>query len=251
MIARRRTGLKLNDEVLYIDNIKVIIAFKDTKYSNMRLNKEGDIKVTFSLRYPNKFNENFFYTNIDKLVEKAKTMVKFKEEFILDFDSYNEINLMGNKVPVFLEKAKKFKVENKVDHLIVHFATDDVDKLNASFRRWIKKFAHEVFSVHYQECFLNFSKQFPKIDEMPELKIRDMKSCWGICKPQKNEITLALRLIMFDEEIIDYIIFHELSHLIVQNHGNKFYEVLDYFVYNRKQLDYKIKEKMQGNEVEY
>lgn len=51
---------------------------------------------------------------------------------------------------------------------------------------------------------------------------------------------------MFDDEIVNYIIFHELTHLVHPNHQAPFYKTLDYFVRNRVLLDLKMKDFIQG-----
>jgi predicted metal-dependent hydrolase len=62
---------------------------------------------------------------------------------------------------------------------------------------------------------------------------------WGNCK-QDGRITLNLNLAKKDKECLEYVMIHELCHLIEFNHGKKFKTLMDEFCPNWK----KIKEKL-------
>lgn len=57
------------------------------------------------------------------------------------------------------------------------------------------------------------------------LIIRTMKRRWGSCS-NKGVITLSTELIKLSDQLIEYVIIHELCHLRHHNHGVKFYELL-------------------------
>lgn len=63
----------------------------------------------------------------------------------------------------------------------------------------------------------------------PQIKIRKMRSRWGSCS-RKAEITLNLELIRMPLECIDYVITHELCHLVEFNHSPRFYELQTRFM---------------------
>ena len=57
--------------------------------------------------------------------------------------------------------------------------------------------------------------------------IRPMKTKWGSCNPDKAIIWLNLELAKKPERMIDYVILHELAHLISPRHDERFTTVLD------------------------
>lgn len=57
--------------------------------------------------------------------------------------------------------------------------------------------------------------------------IRRMKSRWGSCSPRARRITLGLGLAAFPPECLEYVVVHELAHLIERGHNARFYGVLD------------------------
>ena len=65
---------------------------------------------------------------------------------------------------------------------------------------------------------------------MPVLKTRTIKTRWGTCIAKKGIITLNKRLIEAPLNCIEYVITHELCHLIHPNHSKAFYEMLTVFM---------------------
>ena len=64
----------------------------------------------------------------------------------------------------------------------------------------------------------------------PKLRVRTMKSCWGSCLVNKGIITLNRKLLMKPRECIEYVVVHELCHLIHPNHSKQFYGFMEQFM---------------------
>ncbi len=58
------------------------------------------------------------------------------------------------------------------------------------------------------------------------IRIRDPQSMWGSCSPKGN-LTLSWRLVMAPEKVLDYVVAHEVGHLIELNHSRRFWAVVD------------------------
>ncbi|MDD2292718.1 MAG: M48 family metallopeptidase [Bacteroidales bacterium] len=72
--------------------------------------------------------------------------------------------------------------------------------------------------------------------------IKNNVSNWGSCSAQKN-INLNLRLVLLSQELIDYVILHELCHLKYLNHGKEFHLLLNTLVNGReKELRKKLRQ---------
>ena len=61
---------------------------------------------------------------------------------------------------------------------------------------------------------------------VPVLKVRDMKTRWGVCAPGKCQITFAQRLAQQPPAAIVYVAVHELAHFAVPNHSPAFWAVV-------------------------
>lgn len=57
----------------------------------------------------------------------------------------------------------------------------------------------------------------------PTLKVRSMKTRWGVCSPAKKQITLALELYSQPPAAQIYVVVHEYCHFLVPNHSPAFW----------------------------
>lgn len=62
---------------------------------------------------------------------------------------------------------------------------------------------------------------------MPQIAIRRMTTRWGTCNTATKRVTLNLELARRDPSLLEYVIVHELAHLIERGHNARFYAVMD------------------------
>ena len=60
--------------------------------------------------------------------------------------------------------------------------------------------------------------------------IRAMRTRWGSCTIRSRRIRIALAMARLPEELLEYVVVHELAHLIVPGHGAAFRVVMDRFL---------------------
>ena len=65
--------------------------------------------------------------------------------------------------------------------------------------------------------------------------IRHQKTRWGSCSPNNN-ISLNINLVLLPEEMLDYVILHELVHTRIHNHSRRFWAELDKYVVDSKAM---------------
>jgi len=120
--------------------------------------------------------------------------------------------------------------------------------------KWIKKHLEQMDDVEREVTELRKSnhidrekarKQLVKrLDELSQtygfkynrVFIRNQKTRWGSCSA-KNNINLNVNLVRLPDELIDYILLHELAHTRVKTHGRKFWDELNKIVGDAKELD--------------
>ena len=71
--------------------------------------------------------------------------------------------------------------------------------------------------------------------------IRNQRTRWGSCS-SKNNISLNMKLVRIPDELVDYVILHELAHTRFKNHSKEFWAELDRLVGNGKGMDVQLKE---------
>lgn len=57
------------------------------------------------------------------------------------------------------------------------------------------------------------------------ISIKDLRSRWGSCSSQGN-LNFHYKLVLIPEELADYIVVHELAHLLELNHSHRFWALV-------------------------
>ena len=95
--------------------------------------------------------------------------------------------------------------------------------VQAQVEAWLRRQAQR----HFHERVVALLPRFkPLALPEPELAVRAMKSRWGSCTG-KGKITLNLHLMRAPRPCVDYVVVHELCHLVEHNHGKGFYALME------------------------
>ncbi len=66
--------------------------------------------------------------------------------------------------------------------------------------------------------------------QVAHFNVRRMKSRWGSCNPRKRRIHLSLELAKKPRECLEYVLVHEILHLLEPGHGRRFKALLDQYM---------------------
>lgn len=70
--------------------------------------------------------------------------------------------------------------------------------------------------------------------QVNEFGVKKMKTRWGSCNIKKNRIWLNLELAKKPEECLEYVVIHEMVHLIEKNHNARFHSLMEKYYPNWK-----------------
>jgi hypothetical protein len=87
---------------------------------------------------------------------------------------------------------------------------------------WYRRQAQRVFAERVKAWWPHFERY--EI-ESPKIIVRQMKTRWGSCT-KAGKITLNLKLVQVPTECVDYVVIHEMSHLVEHNHSPQYYALL-------------------------
>lgn len=99
----------------------------------------------------------------------------------------------------------------------------DTEKVQTLVDGWYRRQAERVFGERLEALFPRF-QHLPI--HPPKVTIRRMKARWGSCGAN-GLVTLNLKLIQVGKPLIDYVVVHELCHLVEHSHSKRFYALLD------------------------
>ncbi len=100
--------------------------------------------------------------------------------------------------------------------------TGNREKIRAIMLDWYTAHAKDLLSRRLAQYIPTFERMGAAV---PEVRFRRMKKRWGSCS-SGGVIMLNTELVKAPIHCIDYVILHELSHLLFLNHDRKFYRLL-------------------------
>ena len=191
---------KLDGEVY-----KVLIIKKNNKNTYIKIKDDLTIYVT---------------TNYLTTKGEVKRMLDNEKDFLKR--SLSRARKKMEKDELFYYLGQKY------DIILVPFENTEVydDKIYVkdmkALDKWLKKEMKRIFSERLEYNYDLFDEDIP----FPKLKIRSMKTRWGVCNKRDNSITLNSKLIRYSIHEIDYVIIHELSHFVHFDHSKEFWETV-------------------------
>lgn len=211
--------------IFLYDNIKYNIFINRKKIKNLyiRVDDNLDININCPYFYTESMIKDIVYKNekdiIKMILSKGAHLDKLKRQKYM---------LLGKPIEVLYDMVKKPIYSD--DKLII--------KDDNMLDKWYKLKAKEIFKIYLDEAYYVFEEKIP----YPILKIRSMKTRWGVCNRKDNSVTLNLELIKKDKEYLNYVIVHELSHFVHFDHSKAFWQIVEKYCPEYKIVRKKLKE---------
>jgi len=157
-----------------------------------------------------------------------KQLFKIKSLSRLEMKLEDEVLLYGELYSIDSQEATVLR--EKLHRL----QTDSPQKIVECYNNFYKESAN----LYITQRVLYFS-QLMKLN-YKEIKYKKLKSRWGSCSSTKV-LTFNTELMKVDKDLIDYVVVHELSHLVHMNHSKDFHAHVEKFLHNSKSLRQKLK----------
>jgi predicted metal-dependent hydrolase len=119
---------------------------------------------------------------------------------------------------VQLSKPRMTKTDNNiiVKYNKSHTKEEIIDAAEEALRKKAKEYLPQRVALLAKKYRFRYNKVY----------IKKNRTNWGSCSSLGN-INLNIHLMRLPEELCDYVIIHELAHLIHRNHGREFHNLLD------------------------
>lgn len=206
------------------DNVQII--YKDVKHSNLKVKPNKEVILTVPLGMTDR--------EIEHILKKRTSWIN-KQLELFSKNEQQKKELVSGESFVYLGRTYRLKVITSIDEKAKlnrgYFELyikdkDDYSKKEKLIENWYKKKAKE----HFQKTIDKYSP-IVKIN-IKTIRIRAMKTRWGSCNPKKSYINLNLELIKKPKVAIEYVVFHELVHLVHHYHNAQFYSYLSSYMHD-------------------
>lgn len=161
------------------------------------------------------------------LKKKAIWIIKQQREFL----SYQPLtpprSYINGETHLYLGRQYKLLTEadNKNEVKLFRGRINVLYKEAGDVRDVLNKWYRERALIHFQEMLDKTFPLFKKYQILkPELQIRQMEKRWGSCTPN-GKVILNPELIKAPKGSIEYVLIHELCHLVHHNHTKAFYDL--------------------------
>ena len=234
-------------KVMKVEGVGEILFEKSKRASRINISIKPFRGVRVAVPYGTDFAvaENFLLQKIDWIRSKIPKMEK-TENALTIFDEQTSFTTKRFTLKISSHQHLTISARIHNGKIDVKYP-DSIDVKDDRIQNTIRKAIEATWKIeakaYLPERLDLLAQKFGF--KYKEVKISSAKTRWGSCSGRDN-INLSLHLMRLPEQLIDYVLLHELCHTIEKNHGPRFWALLDKVSGDARGLDnqvnqYKIK----------
>ncbi len=214
-----------------------IIKIADEEYNfNIYIERRNSTRVSITnhgvnIRIPKHLSRTNKEKEIDELIHWAaqriqKTSLSKQKKKTYAHDDYLKTHSKIYKLQIEIRESIKNFSKIKDNYIIFKISDKHDEK---SKQKYISKQLQKLLAKeHLEELKYHVNRlnlaYFNK--EIGKISYKYTKSRWGACKTRDNEIDISTKLLLAPIQILEYVIIHELAHLIEANHSPRFWNIV-------------------------
>ena len=213
-------------QVITIEDVKIEVERKKVKNFNLTVKApNGKVKLTYPYHASEQDYQKFLYSKINWIKQKQNKYKNFKVPKQLEYKTGEKVWFLNHKYDLKIKFSTKRSVKLSDNNISLYILKTDlkVDKqklLNEFYRG-------ELYKILYP---LVKKWELPMKVVVNETRIRNMKTLWGSCNIKARRIWVNLELIKYDKKCIEYVVVHEMVHLLERLHSKRFYKLMDKYL---------------------
>lgn len=217
------------------ETINFEINFKKRKSIGIYLDIYGNVEV----RAPKGTTEESVLLLLEEkwawILEKSKEMKdRFEGPQKKEYEYGEKFLYLGNSYPIQIfqdETEGQDNVKFEDDTLRIFVKDLEDEKIKQALKRF-----------YYQQCKSLVESGTKKYQSNFKVKptairITDSKKNWGTCDSNR-QLTFNWRLAMAPQKVIDYVIVHEMCHMVHMNHDRSFWRLVGKIIPDYKECEY-------------
>ena len=216
-------GLEVLESITTQNNIQIIK--KDIKNITLKVKPTCEVILTAPLLTTDKHIEYILKKRKDWISKKVAFYQENYKPQIKKYVSGENVKYLGKNYRLKIIQSEDEYVKLQRGYIQIFIKNkDSFDKKRRLLYEWYLLKAEKYF----KKIILKYSKLINV--NIQKVRIRQMKTRWGSCNSAKSYINLNSELIYKPSSCIEYVIFHELAHLIHPNHSREFYNYLSSYM---------------------
>ena len=209
---------------LKIEGIEVDVVKKDIKNINLRIYRsDGKVRVSSPKRIRKAIIRNFLVEKIEWIKKHLKKIEQQLPDQPMRYESGEGHHFFGEEYTLIVSEAEK-KPEVTIDRsgniiMTVRPGSDQITRERV-MREWYRARLKEKIPAYIQKYEIRLGVK------AKEWSVKKMKTRWGTCNIRASRIWLNLELAKKKEICLEYVVLHELAHLIERYHNKRFKAIL-------------------------
>lgn len=212
----------------------VNIVRRNTRNINLRIHTDGSLRISCPYQMP--------VSEIQKFIEEKRDWLNLHLQEMNRKDGFDptgavsgKARYLGKEYPVRIISGDGRKMEITDNEIIYYSDTKDPEVL----RKIFYDHAAEDLIALVREKRKQWDKKICLAHHRlpPKITVKYMTSRWGSCTPQRNHISLSLRLMHYPVDGLDYVLLHEYVHFLVPDHSSLFYDTVSRYMPDWRQKD--------------
>lgn len=203
-----------------------IIKKKNLKNLYVRVNPpEGKVTVSTPSDYPDEEIRLFVLKKMPEITKVRDRMLSQARQTEREYVSGESHYLWGKpyRLQVVYE-GNKYVITKAPNKIILNAPTGSTqESIERAFNEWYRQELKRVLDGVVSRCETKTNLH------ADEYKIKNMRTKWGTCNIDKKRIWINLQLAKKPVECLEYVVIHELVHLIEKNHTHKFNSLVEEF----------------------
>jgi predicted metal-dependent hydrolase len=223
---------KIAGASMNLENFKVEFKYvRRARRAILRVKPGGIIRVSMPYGVKRSEIENWIKTKVDWILEKHKMLEAAHTAEPLTFSEGSLLPFQGGQVRVKFSGEKNtpaVQLKGESELLISGFrGHEDENRRRKKIIEWYQAqtFKQAKERVEYYCTILNVKPR--------SVSVKNYRSRWGACS-SKGDLIFNWQIILFEPEMFDYVVAHEVCHLLEMNHGPKFYAWLGKLGFDKK-----------------
>jgi len=201
------------------------IIKKDIKHIYIRIKPPAQVILSVPKRTKQKTIDNLLNEKQEWINKQLQSFAQHSSPKTLEYIEGDQLYFLGKSYPLKVLHAPHSHVEFKNQSIYLHTPnTSSIAHKEAIINQWYT----EQAKLYFDQAI---SKYHPYVNRpIHAVRIKKMKTRWGSCNHSKGYINLNVELIKKPLEALEYVVFHELVHLIHPNHSKAFYYYIEQYM---------------------
>ncbi|MFI4917969.1 MAG: M48 family metallopeptidase [Legionellales bacterium] len=213
--------------ILNIDDIAIEVLHKPIKNINLRIYPpDGLIKVSVPLRYSEQLIRQHLIDKMPWICAQRERIRRNAQPQNQILQSGSAVNFMGHNYILIINEQNgpsHIEINQQIIHCFIQPNASQA-QLITLFERWYRREMEALIPdlITHWAAIIGV--------QVNEWGIKKMKTRWGSCNVRAARIWLNLSLIKKPLSCLEYVLVHELVHLLEASHNARFYALMTQFM---------------------